>query len=153
MKNLISLLLWCGVSFSAGWFGSHFKPGPWYETLNKPGWTPPPLAFPIIWTTLYLLMGVAAWLVWKQRDANPFVRTALVFFILQLCLNAIWSWIFFGQHQLGWAFVNISALWVLIALTLASFWRVNTTAGLLFVPYLLWVSLAGVLNWSIWKNN
>jgi translocator protein len=153
LKNSISLLLWLAASFSAGWFGSQFKPGEWYASLQKPNWTPPPLAFPIAWTILYALMGVSAWLVWGKRGEDSLVRPALLFFLVQIVLNALWSWIFFGQHEMGWAFVEISGLWLAVAVTLVFFWRINPTAGILLIPYLLWISFAAVLNGAIWKNN
>ncbi len=153
MRNTLALLLWFMASFSAGWFGSQFKPGEWYQSLHKPIWTPPSLAFPIAWTILYSLMSVAAWLVWKKRGEDSLVLTALVFFLTQLVLNAAWSWVFFGRHQMGWALFEIGVLWLMIALTVYSFLRVNSLAGFLVIPYLLWVSFAFVLNWAIWRMN
>ncbi len=98
-------------------------------------------------------MGGAAWMVWKARIANPSAKTALALFIVQLVVNALWSWIFFGRHQIGWALVEISTLWLAISATLYFFWRVSPAAGMLMVPYLAWVSFAVVLNWAIWKRN
>ena len=153
MKNVIALLFWFAVSFSAGWFGSQFKPGAWYASLQKPNWTPPPLAFPIAWAILYALMSVAAWVVWGKRGEDSSVRIALLFFLIQLVLNALWSWIFFGRHQMGWAFIEMSGLWLVVAATLYFFWRINSTAGILLIPYLFWISFAAILNWAIWKRN
>ena len=153
MKNMFALLICSLASFSAGWFGSQFKPGVWYQTLQKPSWTPPSIAFPIAWTILYTLMGVASWLVWKKRENNSAVSVALFFFAVQLVLNALWSWIFFGRHQLGWALLEMGALWLMIAATAYSFWRISATAGFLLVPYLFWVSFAFILNLAIWERN
>ncbi|MCG3206364.1 MAG: Tryptophan-rich protein TspO [Elusimicrobia bacterium] len=153
MKNILALLFWFMASFSAGWFGSQFKPGEWYQSLQKPSWTSPALAFPIAWTILYSLMSVAAWLVWKKRSEDSFISTTLVFFLIQLVLNAAWSWIFFGRHQIGWALLEMGALWLMIALTVYSFLKINPLAGFLMIPYLLWVGFALILNWAIWRRN
>ncbi len=98
-------------------------------------------------------MSVAAWLVWKKRGEDSLVSTALVFFLIQLVLNAAWSWVFFGRHQIGWALFEMGALWLMIALTVYSFLRINLRAGFLLIPYLLWVSFAFILNLAIWKRN
>lgn len=153
MKNAFALLICFIASFSAGGFGSQYKPGEWYASLQKPIWTPPSLAFPMAWTILYALMSIAAWLVWKHRAENSSVTTALLLFALQLILNAAWSWIFFGRHQMGWALVEMLGLWVVIAGMLYLFWKIDAMAGYLMIPYLAWVSFALVLNWAIWKMN
>lgn len=124
-------------------------PGPWYAALNKPSWNPPPWLFGPAWTLLYTLMAIAAWMVWKRVGFGK----PLKLYFVQLALNAAWTPIFFGAHQLGWALVEIVALWVAILLTLLSFHRVNTAAGWLFVPYLAWVTFATSLNFTLWKLN
>jgi tryptophan-rich sensory protein len=153
MKNIISLLLWCALSFSAGWFGSQFKPGAWYQDLRKPAWTPPPIVFPIAWALLYTLMSVAAWLVWRKRGEGPLVSVAIGLFLLQLILNALWSWIFFGCHQIGWALIEIIVLWLMVVFTFLVFFSLSRASGYLLIPYLVWIGFAVVLNWAIWKSN
>jgi tryptophan-rich sensory protein len=124
----------------------------WYPALAKPAWNPPAWVFGPVWTVLYLMMAVAAWLVWLRRERAE-VIPALGAYLLQLTLNTSWSLIFFGLHELGWAFVEIVALWGAIAVTLRSFWRVTPGAGWLFVPYLAWVTFAAALNFAIWRLN
>jgi benzodiazapine receptor len=152
MIKSLSLLLFVLLSFSAGWFGSQFKPGAWYNSLAKPIWTPPALAFPIAWTILYALMGTSAWLVWQKR-ADKEIGWALSAFLLQLIFNAAWSWIFFGRHAIGAALLEIAALWMLIAVTMVLSWRISPAAGWFLAPYLLWVSFAVALNGAIWFRN
>ena len=121
----------------------------WYQTLAKPSWNPPAGIFGPVWTTLFVMMGVAGWLVWQRATSiGP-----LVLFGVQLVLNVGWSWIFFGWHQPGWAFVEIVVLWLAILATTLAFFRVSRLAGWLFVPYLAWVTFASVLNFTIWRMN
>jgi len=124
----------------------------WYQTLSKPAWTPPDWVFGPVWTTLYFLMALAAWLVWRRTGWST-GRTALVLFALQLVLNAAWSPLFFSLHSPGIALVDIILLWAAIAATLWSFGRISALAASLFVPYLMWVSYATALNWAIWRMN
>ena len=124
----------------------------WYPTLRKPGWTPPDWVFFPVWTVLYVLMALAAWLVWHHAR-GPGRRTALVLFAVQLALNAAWSGLFFALRSPGAAFAEIVALWVAIAATLVSFGRVSPAAAGLLVPYLLWVTYATALNGTIWVMN
>lgn len=124
----------------------------YYRRLRRPPLTPPPAAFGPVWTTLYLLMGVAAWLVWREGLSR---RTALALglFAAQLTLNFAWSLIFFGQHRIGAALIEIVALWLAILGTVVAFRRVRPAAGALLVPYLAWVGLAAYLNAGIWRLN
>lgn len=124
----------------------------WYQTLKKPSWNPPNAVFGPVWTTLYMMMAVAAWMVWKQSGFKAAARP-LTLFLVQLGLNVAWSWIFFGLHQPGWAFVEIIVLWIAILATTASFYRRSRFAGCLMMPYLGWVSFASVLNFTIWRLN
>ena len=124
----------------------------WYQTLTKPAWTPPDWVFGPVWTTLYLLMAVAAWLVWRRRGWSS-GRAALGLFAIQLALNAAWSPLFFRLHSPGLALLDIILLWAAIAATVWSFGRISALAGSLFVPYLMWVSYATFLNWAIWRMN
>lgn len=124
----------------------------WYKTLNKPSWNPPSYVFGPVWTTLYVMMAIAAWRVWKQAGLKA-ARAPLTLFAIQLVLNVAWSWIFFGMHQIGWALVDIGVLWLAILATTLLFFNRSKTAGALMVPYLAWVSFASLLNFTIWKLN
>jgi benzodiazapine receptor len=137
------------ITFFAPLLSVGSMPGTWYAALNKPEWNPPAWLFGPAWTLLYTLMAVAAWLVWKRVGLSK----PLALYFVQLALNAAWTPIFFGAHQLGWALVEIVALWIAILLTLLSFRRVSTAAGWLFVPYLAWVTFAMALNFTLWRLN
>lgn len=137
------------ITFCAPLAGMFSLPGAWYAALHKPSWNPPAWIFGPAWTLLYTLMAIAAWLVWKRDGC----RLPLRLYFLQLVLNAAWTPLFFGAHQLGWALVEIVALWIAILLTLLNFQRVNKTAGWLFVPYLAWVTFAAFLNFTLWRLN
>ena len=125
--------------------------GSWYAGLTKPSWNPPSWVFGPVWTVLYAMMAVAGWLVWRR--GGPASRSALRWFAVQLVLNVGWSAVFFGLQVPGLALVEILALWVAIAATLMTSWRVARPAGFLFAPYLLWVSFAVALNFAIWRLN
>jgi tryptophan-rich sensory protein len=143
------LAVWILVSLSAGFIGSRFPPGEWYQSLEKPAFNPPSWVFGPVWTVLYVLMGIAAWLVWREGGFPP----VLYVFIAQLALNALWSYLFFGINSPGPAFAEIVVLWILILLTTILFWRIRTAAGVLLLPYLAWVGFASVLNFSLWRMN
>jgi len=154
-KQVIGLVLIVGVCVGAGLLGSIAttpQVDGWYKTLNKPSWNPPSQVFGPVWTTLYILMGVAAWLVWRSGDVRS-VWLPLALFGIQLALNAAWSWIFFKMQRPDWAFFEILILWVAIAATLVAFFRHSQLAGWLLVPYLAWVSFAAILNFTIWRLN
>ena len=148
----LGLIGWIVVTFAAAAVGSQFMPGEWYAALQKPAWNPPSWVFGPVWTTLYLLMAIAAWLVWRAHGFAG-AGAALTLYLVQLAANAAWSWLFFGRRDPGLAFADIVLLWVLIALTIALFHRHHRTAALLLVPYLLWVSFATALNFAIWRLN
>lgn len=143
---------WVALPFLAAWFGSRFPAAGWYAELQKPEWSPPAWVFGPVWTVLYLLMGIAAGLVWKRYGFSG-ARTALGLFLAQLVLNALWSWLFFGLRLPGLAFGEIVVLGILILATAIAFWRKRPVAGALLVPYLLWVAFAAALNFSIWRLN
>jgi benzodiazapine receptor len=147
----------CTISLLAGVIGTLVVPrggfDAWYATIRKPAFTPPGWVFGPVWTTLYLLMGVAAALVWQKGLGSRAVRVALALFLVQLALNALWSPVFFGLHEIGWALFVLVLLWAALVATEYSFLRVSRPAGLLLVPYLLWVSFAMALNASIWGLN
>jgi tryptophan-rich sensory protein len=126
--------------------------GDWYADLEKPWFNPPNWLFGPVWTVLYGMIAVAGWLVWRERRLEG-ARGALGLFGLQLGLNVLWSLIFFGLQQPGLAFMEIIALWIAVCITMVAFWRIRPLAGWLFVPYLLWVSYAAVLNGAVWLLN
>lgn len=148
--SLIALLAWLSVCFVVATLAAMVTdPGEWYAQLEKPSWTPPDWLFAPVWTVLYTLMGVAAWMIWERRLQDPLARPALLLFLVQLMLNGLWSWFFFGQHAMVTAFVDILLLWTVLLGTLVLFLRVRRPAGLLLVPYLLWVTYAVALNGAI----
>lgn len=151
--KLVVAVLVCEGAGGIGSIATMRSVSTWYQTLQKPAFSPPSWLFGPVWTILYLLMGVAAWLVWRKGLGDPTVRTALILFIIQLALNTAWSFIFFGARQPGLAFAELIVLWVAILLTMIWFLRVSTAAGLLLAPYILWVTFAGALNFEIWRLN
>ena len=151
-RKAIGLAGWLLVSFAAAWIGSRYMPGEWYASLAKPAWNPPSAVFAPVWTVLYVLMGVAAWLVWKRAGFRG-AGVALTLFIVQLVFNALWSYLFFGLHDISAAFVDIVVLWAAILVVTVLFWRKVRTAGILMLPYLVWVGFASVLNFTLWRMN
>ena len=146
MNKYLKLLLSIAICESAGLIGSIFtfnSVGSWYLTLNKPFFNPPSWIFAPVWTTLYLLMGISLYLVWGAK------KISLKWFWVQLALNALWSIIFFGLKNPTLALIEIILLWTSILLTIKSFWKVKRGAAYLLFPYLLWVSFAAILNFSI----
>jgi translocator protein len=121
----------------------------WYLTISKPSWNPPSWVFGPVWTALYAMMAVAAWLVWRQAGWS----SALLLFGIQLALNAAWSPLFFGLHRIDLALADIVLMWAAIVATTVAFWKVTPFAGWLFVPYLLWVTFATALNFALWRLN
>ena len=156
MNNTLKLIIAIAIPLAVGATSGFFTitgVESWYQTINKPSWNPPGSVFGPVWTTLYVLMGVALFLVWKSSGSDTLKRTAITLFAVQLILNFFWSFIFFDQQQPGWAFVEIITLWFFILLTIFSFTRVSKTAAWLLVPYISWVSFAAILNYTIWKLN
>ena len=152
MKLIISLLIPLVTGFVSGFFTSGGVKG-WYATANKPSFNPPAWIFAPVWTLLYILMGIALYLVWKSNPPKQLKKTAIVLFAVQLALNFCWSFIFFYFQQTGWAFVEIIAMWLMIQLTIIYFGKISRTAAWLLIPYLAWVSFAALLNYSIWQLN
>lgn len=154
-KNTIALAVFVVISELAGVVGSLFTvraiPA-WYAGLTKPALNPPAWVFGPVWTLLYALMGVAAFLIWVQAESRERTR-ALRIFALQLILNAAWSIIFFGLENPGLAFADIIFLWLAIVWTTAAFYKISRTAAYLLLPYIVWVSFAVYLNYSIWRLN
>jgi tryptophan-rich sensory protein len=153
-RQLLGLVGWLVASFIAAAIGAaaSIQAGAFYARLVRPDWAPPANVFGPVWTVLYLLMGLAAWLVWREGGFRA-RRLALGLFLAQLAVNALWSWLFFGWHLGALAFADIVLLWGLLVATLVAFWRVRPVAGALLVPYLLWVSFATALSYSVWQHN
>jgi tryptophan-rich sensory protein len=147
---LAGLILLCLTTGAIGGFATQPSIDSWYRLIAKPWWTPPDWVFGPVWSMLYVMMAVAAWLVWKTGDR---VRPAMVLFGVQLVLNLLWSLLFFGARSPGMALVEVVFLWGSVLLTMLAFFGRQSTAGWLFVPYLAWVSFAAVLNFAIWSMN
>ena len=150
-----SFLIFLVLSFAAAGLGSIFTNQSlktWYPTIKKSSWNPPNWIFAPVWTMLYFTMAVAAWMVW-QREAPQFLCLPMILFVIQLALNALWSVLCFGFRNPGLAFAEVLLLWFFILITTISFWYVDQLAGLLFIPYLLWVSFASFLNYTLWQLN
>ena len=151
-RRLFALIGWVLLCYAAASLGALFGPGEWYGSLNKPSWNPPAWVFGPVWTALYTMMAVAAWLVWRQGGWGKQSKPLLVF-LAQLALNALWTPLFFGLQRPGLAFAEIILLWLAIVWTIAAFWRVRRAAAWLLGPYLAWVSFAAVLNGTLWRLN
>lgn len=156
MQNWIKLIISLALPQIAGLTAALFTEtgeGSWYRSIAKPSWNPPGWLFAPVWTSLYILMGIAFYLIWKSRAAEREKKTAMTLWIAQLVLNFFWTIIFFNQHQIGWALVEIIALWLLIVLTILAFARINKPSAWLLVPYISWVSFAAYLTYTIWQLN
>ena len=153
-SQAVGLLGWLLLAFSAAAVGgfASASAGEFYRELVRPSWAPPGWLFGPVWTVLYVLMGVSAWLVWRARGFVQ-ARSALVLFIAQLAANALWTWLFFVWRQGALAFAEILLLWVLILATAVLFGRVSKLAAALLLPYLAWVSFASVLTFATWRLN
>lgn len=153
-KQILGLLAWLAISFSAAAVGglASADAATFYRDLARPGWAPPGWLFAPVWSLLYLLMGIAAWLVWRVRGFRN-ASFALSLFLVQLGANALWTWLFFVWHRGAFAFAEILVLWLLILGTVIAFWRVRRLAGALLLPYLGWVTFASALTYAIWKRN
>jgi len=151
-RQIPALVGWVLICFAAASLGGLFMPGEWYASLKKPTWNPPAWIFGPVWTALYTIMAVTAWLVWK-RGGLATQRGALLFFLVQLLFNALWSPLFFGLHLPGLAFVDLLLLWLALLATVAAFWKTRRLAGAMLLPYLAWVTFAGALNFAIWRLN
>ena len=142
-------VIFLATCFAAGTTGAIFPPGQWYESLDKPSWTPPNWAFPVAWSVLYICIAAAA----ARISGEPGSAYAMAFFALQIALNTLWTPVFFGLRRMGGGMLVLACLWLAVAATLVSFWQIDLMAGALFVPYLAWVSVAAALNWSVWRRN
>lgn len=157
MRSLVALAVSLAVCFAAAGLGAALtRPSldDWYPALDKPAWTPPDGVFGPVWTTLFALMAIAAWRVWRRRQAEPkAARVALGWFATQLALNVGWSLLFFGLRAPGWALLEILLLWGAILATAQAARRVDAPAAALLIPYMVWVSFAAALNFAIWSLN
>lgn len=154
LKQILGLAGWLVVTFAAAALGglASAQAGTFYQSLDLPSWAPPPWLFGPVWSLLYLIIAIAAWLVWRQHDFR-IARLALGLFLLQLVANALWTWLFFSWRLGALAFIEILILWALIAALIVAFWRLNKTAALMLTPYLAWVSFATALTYSVWTLN
>ena len=153
-KQAIGLFGWLLLVFATAAIGglASAQAGAFYTELVRPDWAPPGWLFGPVWSVLYALMGVSAWLVWRARGFTG-ARGALLLFLAQLGVNALWTWLFFVWHQGGLAFAEILLLWAMIVATIILFWRISKVAGVLLLPYLAWVTFASALTYAIWQRN
>lgn len=141
--------IFLAACFAAGSTGGLFPPGDWYRKLDKPTWTPPDWVFPVTWITLYLCMSAAG----ARAALSDGNAIAMAMWSLQIALNGLWSPVFFGLKKLKLGMIVLCLLWISVAMTLVALWQVDWIAGALFVPYLVWVTIAGALNASVWRRN
>ncbi|MBV7316583.1 TspO/MBR family protein [Shewanella sp. NIFS-20-20] len=153
-RQLIGFAAWLGLCFVTSALGAiaSIQAKTFYGQLSQPEWAPAAWVFGPVWTSLFIMMAIAAWLVWRQQGGQHRVQ-ALTLFVIQLAINALWSWLFFAWQLGMFAFIDIVILVALLALTIISFWREQRLAALLLVPYLLWVTFAAGLNYSLWQLN
>ena len=151
-RAILGLVVFLIMCFAVASIGAAFPPGQWYAELAKPSFNPPAWVFAPVWTLLYVLMAVAAWRVWCDGSWHEH-RVALSLFVLQLGLNGLWSPLFFGLNKLGLALADLILLWLVLLATIVRFRRTSTLAAALLLPYLAWVSFAGVLNYSLMRLN
>lgn len=151
-KSTLTLLCWILISFSAASSAIFVRPDEWYAQLSKPSWNPPSWLFGPVWSVLYVMMGIAVWMIWTQGGWKE-NRLPLTLFSLQLLLNAIWTPLFFGLHRPDLALIDIILLWLALSSTLVVFFARRKSAGRLLIPYIAWVSFAAFLNFTIWRLN
>lgn len=153
-RQILGLAGWLGISFVAAAIGglASVNAASFYQQLSRPAWSPPSSMFGPVWSVLYLMMGIAAWLVWRAHGWRH-SRSALTLFLVQLAANALWSWLFFAWRRGAAAFAEVLLLWILIACTIVAFARLRRVAAYLLVPYLLWVTLASALTYAVWRRN
>lgn len=154
LAQALGLAGWLAAAFAAAGIGAvaSVDAGSFYGQLSRPAWAPPASVFGPVWSLLYLLMAIAAWLVWRERGAAQRIP-ALTLFVTQLGANALWSWLFFAWRNGPFAFAEVLLLLVLIVATVAAFWRIRRLAAVLLFPYLTWVSFASALTWAVWQRN
>lgn len=153
-RQALGLVGWLLLTFAAAAIGAvaSADAGTFYGQLERPSWAPPGWLFGPVWSALYALMAFSAWSVWRARGFAG-SRGALVLFVAQLAVNALWSWLFFVWHRGALAFADVLLLWCMIAATVVSFWRISRLAAALLLPYWAWVTFASALTFSVWKRN
>lgn len=149
MSTYASLVVFLMLVGAAASTGALFSPGPWYESLNRPSWTPPNWLFPIAWTVLYIMIAIAGWRMWEAQGMGA----AVAVWAIGLVFNAAWSWLMFGRQDIGMALADLVLLWLSVVGFILLAWPVDRTAAWLFVPYFFWVSFAGALNFAVWRLN
>lgn len=149
MANILALIVFFVLAFCAAATGGVYSPDTWYESLNKPSWTPANWVFPTVWAVLYTMIAIAGWRVWKVEG----VSAALMVWGIGLVINGFWSYFMFGRHDIGLALVDVSLLWVATAAFIVLSWNVDRAASVLFMPYIVWVSTATLLNYQVWQLN
>lgn len=154
--NFLAFIVNLAIPLSIGAIGAYFTASSvdtWYRTINKPSFNPPDFIFGPVWTSLYIMIGISAYLVWQKRDQiEQFPRTVAIY-LIQLVLNLLWSFIFFYAHELGMALIEIVMLLAVIIINARVFYKIDKIAGLLFIPYIVWVSFASVLTYCIFSLN
>lgn len=156
MKKWVKISISVAIPLLIGFISSFFtKEGidNWYRQINTPRWNPPDYVFAPVWTTLYILMGLAFYFIWITPADKLQKKIAVIFYSIQLILNFLWSYMFFSLHEIGWAFAEIGVLWIFILLTIFSFAAISKKTAWLLVPYISWVSFAAILNYTIWTLN
>lgn len=151
LSSALSLIVFAALNVATASSGAMFRPGEWYANLRKPTWTPPNIAFPIVWTVLFCAIAVSGWLVWEAAGLAAW--PALALYVIHLVVNAVWSFLFFGLKRLDWAMVEVIGLWAIIAAVIVAFAPFSLLAALLLVPYLVWVTIAAVLNYRLLQMN
>ncbi|MDP5308346.1 tryptophan-rich sensory protein TspO [Paracoccus spongiarum] len=146
---ILTFLAFLVASGAAASTGAIFKPGPWYDGLRKPWFTPPDWVFPLAWTTIYLLSAWAATRIAQRPEAGP----ALAVWAAQIALNTLWTPVFFGAHRMAGGMVVMVLLWCAVVATTLAFWRLDAVAGAMLLPYVVWVCIAAALNWRVWRDN
>ncbi|MFN0217859.1 MAG: TspO/MBR family protein [Hyphomicrobium sp.] len=144
-----SLAVFLALVFAAASSGAIFQTGAWYEQLNKPEWTPPNWVFPVAWSVMYLMIAIAGWFAWRAGGMS----LAIVIWGVGLLLNALWSYVMFGRHDITLALVDVVGLWLATAAFIVAAWGLDQRAAYLFMPYLAWVTFAGALNLAVWRMN
>ena len=152
--HLVALVGWVGLSLCAGAVGAiaSARARTFYASLDRPSWSPPGWIFGPVWTVLYVLMGTAAWIVWRERGWSS-AQGTLTLFCVQLVLNGLWSWLFFAWHRGGLAFAEVVVLALAIIAMIVAFAQVSHVAAVLLIPYIAWVAFASALNYSLWRRN
>ncbi len=149
MTSILSFIVFLVIVFMAAASGAVFSPGAWYRSLDRPSWTPPDWVFPVVWSILYFMIAIAGWLVWRAEG----IGLALSVWSANLVVNAAWSWIMFGLRQIGLALADVALLWLLTVAFIFVAAPVDVRAAWLFVPYLVWVTIASALNFEVWRRN